>query len=134
MDEKRQETAQPRPKKRSAKGRKSKTATEAGSPPSETNPPPVREMAGRMTADQKVDEASIESMDGSDPPGYLSSGVGSPEERQAAGSEEEAIRRLAYEIWEREGRQSGRDEEYWHRAREQILGEATEGAAKKGSR
>ena len=32
--------------------------------------------------------------------------------------DEEAIRRLAYEIWEREGKQPGRDEEYWHRAKE----------------
>jgi len=33
---------------------------------------------------------------------------------------DEAIRRLAYDIWEREGRQAGRDEEYWHRARELL--------------
>jgi hypothetical protein len=34
--------------------------------------------------------------------------------------DEEAIRRLAYEIWESEGRQPGRDEEYWQRARELL--------------
>jgi hypothetical protein len=91
-------------------------------------------MTGRMTADQKVDEASIESMDGSDPPGYLPVGVGAPDERQTTEPDEEAIRRLAYEIWEREGKQSGRDEEYWQRAREHLRDQAVAATGKKASR
>jgi hypothetical protein len=98
-----------------------------------TTPPPVRKMKGRMTPDQKVDEASIESMDGSDPPGYLPMGVGAPDERQTTDPDEDSIRRLAYEIWEREGRQSGRDEEYWQRARDQLLNQAPERSEKKRS-
>src|SRR5207244_10938714 len=31
---------------------------------------------------------------------------------------DEAIRRLAYDMWDREARQAGRDREYWHRAKE----------------
>lgn len=133
MDDKPQGTAQGRPKKRSAKSRKSGTSAEAGSSPAEASPPPVQTMTGRMTADQKVDEASIESMDGSDPPGYLPVGVGAPDERQTTEPDEGAIRRLAYEIWEREGRQFGRDEEYWQRAREQLRGQAVPGTGKKAS-
>ena len=133
MDDKPEEAARGRPKTRSAKGRKSKPKTEAGSP-AEPSPPPVLEMSGHMTADQKVEEASIESMDGSDPPGYLPVSIGAPDERRTTEPDEEAIRRLAYEIWEREGRQSGRDEEYWQRAREQLFGQATEGAGKRVSR
>jgi len=34
--------------------------------------------------------------------------------------DEEAVRRLAYEIWEREGKQPGLDQEYWHRAKELL--------------
>jgi hypothetical protein len=129
MDDKPEEAAQGQAKKRPAKRRTAKTAAERGSPPA-ASPRPVREMKGRMTEDQKVDQASIESMDGSDPPGYLSVGVGAPEERQTTEPDEDAIRRLAYEIWEREGRQSGRDEEYWRRAREQLLGRSTKSASR----
>lgn len=118
MDDKPQESAEGRPKKRKPKGRKSETSAKASpSPPAEAIPP-----ADRMTPDQKVEEASIESMDGSDPPGYLDVSVGAPDEQQTGEPDEGAIRRLAYEIWEREGRQSGRDEEYWRRAREQLRG------------
>lgn len=99
----------------------------------QTTPKPVRKMKGRMTPDQKVDEASIESMDGSDPPGYLPMGVGAPDERQTTDPDEDSIRRLAYEIWEREGRQSGRDEEYWRRARDQLLKQAVGRTEKKAS-
>jgi hypothetical protein len=133
MDDKPQETAQGRPKKRSAKSRKSGTSAETGRPPGEAGPPPVQTMTGRMTADQKVEEASIESMDGSDPPGHLPVGVGAPDERQTTEPDEEAVRRLAYEIWEREGRQSGRDEEYWQRAQEQLRGQAVAATGKKAS-
>jgi len=34
--------------------------------------------------------------------------------------DEEAIRQLAYEIWEREGKQPDRDLEYWQRAKELL--------------
>jgi Protein of unknown function (DUF2934) len=132
MDDNPEEAAQGRPKKRPAKRRTAKTAAEQGSPPAESNP--RREMTGGMTADQKVDEASVESMVGSDPPGYLAVGVGAPDERQMTEPDEESIRRLAYEIWEREGRQPGRDEEYWLRARKQLLSQAAETARKRASR
>jgi hypothetical protein len=134
MDDK-QKGSEARAKERTAKGRKSDTSAEANPPPpAGASPPPVRKMTGRMTPDQKVDEASIESMDGSDPPGYLHVGVGAPDERQTAEPDEEAIRRLAYEIWEREGKQSGRDEEYRRRAREQLQGQARQRAGKTASR
>jgi hypothetical protein len=133
MDDKPEEAAQGQLKQRPAKRRTAKTAAEQDSLPA-ASPRPVREMKGRMTEDQKVDQASIESMDGSDPPGYLPVGVGAPDERQATEPDEEAIRRLAYDIWEREGRQSGRDEEYWQRARDQLIGQSTERAKKSASR
>jgi hypothetical protein len=60
-------------------------------------------------------------------------GVGAPDERQTTDPEEDAIRRLAYEIWEREGRQSGRDEEYWQRARDQLRSRAAGRTDKKAS-
>jgi hypothetical protein len=65
-----------------------------------------------MTPDEKVEEASLESMDASDAPGYLSIRSGAP----AREPDEDSVRRLAHEIWEREGRQSGRDAEYRQRA------------------
>jgi len=124
MDDKAKGSAQDRP--RSGKHRDSEA-------PARANPPPVRQMKGRMTPDEKVDEASIESMDGSDPPGYLPMGVGAPDERQTTEPDEEAIRQLAREIWEREGRPSGRDEEYRKRARDQLLTQAAERAGKAAS-
>lgn len=33
------------------------------------------------------------------------------------------IRERAYELWVAEGRQEGREEEYWHRAREMVEAE-----------
>jgi hypothetical protein len=33
---------------------------------------------------------------------------------------ERLIRELAYQLWESEGRPEGREEEYWHRARERT--------------
>lgn len=33
---------------------------------------------------------------------------------------DEAIRQRAYEIWEREGRQDGNDQEYWYRAESEF--------------
>ena len=34
--------------------------------------------------------------------------------------DDEKIRQRAYEIWDREGRQEGRDEEYWLQAEREI--------------
>jgi hypothetical protein len=36
---------------------------------------------------------------------------------------ERLIRELAYQLWESEGRPEGREEEFWHRARERIEAE-----------
>jgi hypothetical protein len=36
---------------------------------------------------------------------------------------EQAIRERAFLLWELEGRPEGREEEYWHRARERIEAE-----------
>ncbi len=38
------------------------------------------------------------------------------------GNVEERIRQRAYELYEQEGRQEGRDEEYWLRAEAEIRG------------
>lgn len=38
---------------------------------------------------------------------------------------EEEIRRRAYELWEENGRESGRDEEYWLSAEREVLGRYT---------
>ena len=73
---------------------------------------PKRTGDAPMTADEKVEEASIESMVASDPPGYLAIRSGAP----ARGPDEESVRRLAQKIWEREGRPPGRDDEYRQRA------------------
>ena len=58
---------------------------------------------GPLTADEKIEEASIESMVASDPPGYLSIRSGAP----AREPDEDSVQRLAYKIWEREGRPEG---------------------------
>lgn len=60
--------------------------------------------ASTLTPDQKVDEASIESMDGSDPPGYLPMRVGAPRDRQGAAQPDEALGPLVREIWQPAGR------------------------------
>ncbi|MDB5542192.1 MAG: hypothetical protein JWQ89_3919 [Devosia sp.] len=38
---------------------------------------------------------------------------------------EQSIRDTAYYLWENDGRPEGRDDEYWHRAREAWLGQQT---------
>ena len=38
--------------------------------------------------------------------------------------DEERIRKLAYELWEKEGRPDGRDQEFWERARAKLDVEA----------
>jgi hypothetical protein len=45
-----------------------------------------------------------------------------PDDQTSGGIEpdEEAVRQLAYEIWEREGKQPDRDQEYWQRAKELL--------------
>jgi hypothetical protein len=42
-------------------------------------------------------------------------------------SAEEEIRRRAYELYEQEGRQDGRDQEHWLRAETELLGRHTHG-------
>ena len=39
-------------------------------------------------------------------------------------SSDERIRRRAYEIWEREGRPNGRDQEHWREAEAELAGAA----------
>lgn len=39
---------------------------------------------------------------------------------------EERIKRRAYEIWEREGRPTGREQEHWDQAVQEIEGEGPE--------
>jgi len=41
---------------------------------------------------------------------------------QANGNVEEQIRQRAYELYEQEGRQDGRDQEYWLRAEAEVRG------------
>lgn len=44
---------------------------------------------------------------------------------KADGDVEERIRQRAYELYEQEGRQEGRDQEYWLRAEAEIRGRRT---------
>ena len=46
------------------------------------------------------------------------------DDEPAAGDNEQLIRERAYLLWEAEGRQDGRVDEYWHRARELIEDES----------
>jgi hypothetical protein len=43
---------------------------------------------------------------------------------------EEQIRRRAHEIWERNQRPDGRDDEFWHQAKKELLHEAGQGDSK----
>ncbi|MGE0162570.1 MAG: hypothetical protein AB7S71_05470 [Dongiaceae bacterium] len=61
-----------------------------------------------LTPDQKVDEASIESMDGSDPPGYLPMRVGAPRDHQGSTQPNGTIGPLARDIWKKVKRQPRR--------------------------
>jgi Protein of unknown function (DUF2934) len=81
--------------------------------------PPSKPSAG-STADRpqsKVEPAKSE--EGADV-GRSAGSLSSKSSGDEAEPDDEAIRRLAYEIWESEGRQTGRDEEYWHRARAKL--------------
>lgn len=45
---------------------------------------------------------------------------------------EEQIRTLAYVLWEKDGGPDGRSEEYWEKAREQLLAEDAPGQPPRG--
>ena len=66
----------------------------------------------------KVDEASAESMDASDPPAFGgATGVGATDD----GSDlQEQIRRRAYELWEEAGAPPGREMDFWLQAEREI--------------
>jgi Protein of unknown function (DUF2934) len=116
-----------------SKGKKRGERREAGTagssivPETTTVPPDPQKLERKMTPDEKVGEASLESMDASDPPARSSTGSGAPavpRQKQGSATLEERIRRRAYEMWEQEGRQSGRDDQYWHRAEQELSCEA----------
>lgn len=87
--------------------------------PARTLPPDPQDLGRPMTPDEQVDESSLESMDGSDPPSYMPSHTGGP--KRAEGEiDEEQVRQRAYALWDEEGRPSGRDDEYWHRAEREL--------------
>ncbi len=44
---------------------------------------------------------------------------------KANGDVEDQIRQRAYELYEQEGRQEGRDQEYWFRAEAEVRGRRT---------
>ncbi len=52
----------------------------------------------------------------------------SDRDKHAGKSEEERLRRRAYELWEREGRPHGRHEHHWHLAREEAARGSRDGA------
>jgi Protein of unknown function (DUF2934) len=55
-------------------------------------------------------------------PAHSAQSNGGPKrpEDMAGVPDEDAIRWRAYELWEADGRSSGRDEEYWHRAEREL--------------
>ena len=79
-------------------------------------PPDPQELGRPMTPDEKIDEASLESMDASDPPARPMSTGAPPRRKGPKQPDDEAIRKLARELWEKEGRPGGRDDEIWRRA------------------
>jgi hypothetical protein len=90
---------------------------------SQTLPPDPQTIGRPMTQAEKVDEASLERMDASDPPAHASparSGGPKRPDDMANVPDEDAIRRRAYALWETDGRPHGRDEEYWHRAEREL--------------
>lgn len=46
---------------------------------------------------------------------------------------EEQIRTLAFYLWEKDGGPEGRSEEYWERARQQLLENSSSAASEGGS-
>jgi len=110
--------------------RQTGTAGHAGPIPETTTlPPDPQELGRRMTADERVDEASLESMDASDPPAHSATPSGAPQRskrERSADLREQKIRRRAYELWEQDGRPAGRADDYWHRAEREIATESAE--------
>jgi hypothetical protein len=88
---------------RSTKDVPIESGSEATEPAGKPESDPRRDKADRLSSGETANEAATDDK---------VSGEAEPDE--------EAIRRLAYEIWETEGRQPGRDEEYWHRARKLL--------------
>lgn len=73
---------------------------------------------GSGPGSDKVDEASAESMDASDPPAFGgATGVGATDD----GSERlEQIRRRAYELWQGAGSPADREMDFWLQAEREI--------------
>ena len=66
----------------------------------------------------KVDEASADSMDASDPPSFGgATGVGAPE---PSDERVEQVRRRAYELWQEAGSPTDREMEFWLQAEREI--------------
>src|SRR5262245_14866640 len=89
--------------------RQTGTAGSSTVPETTTLPLDPQDLERTMTPDEKVDEASLESMDASDPPAHSATPSGAPQRSERSATLEERIRQRAYELWELEGRQSGRD-------------------------
>ena len=102
------------------RGRRTAAAPEVPALP--PDPPSPR------SADEIVDEASRESMAGSDSPAFtpVSATRTDPGAIAAAVAEHESdphrrIQRRAYEIWDGAGRPAGRDMEHWLQAEREVL-------------
>ncbi len=80
-------------------------------------PPDPQDLGRPLSADEKVDEAGLESMDASDPPAHSSAVPGAPKEAEPS---EEAIARRAYELWESENRPHGKDRKHWQEAASEL--------------
>lgn len=83
-------------------------------------PPDPQDLGRPMTPDEKIDEASLESMVASDPPARPMSTGAPPRRKGPAQPGDETIERRARELWEADGRPAGRDEDYWRRAANEI--------------
>jgi hypothetical protein len=113
-----------KPKSGRRQRRQTGTAGHSGPiPETRTLPPDPQERGRAMTADERVDEASLESMDASDPPAHSATPAGAPQRsprERGKDSREQKIRRRAYELWEQDGRPAGRADDYWHRAEREV--------------
>jgi hypothetical protein len=122
------------PRRRKTERRETGTAGQPGDaniPQTQTLPPDPQTIGRPMTQTEKVDEASLESMDASDPPAHSPSArSGRPRrpEDMADTPDQDAIRRRAYALWEADGRPHGRDDEYWHRAERELHGRKSKSA------
>lgn len=97
-------------------------------------PPDPQDLGRPLSADEKVDEASLESMDGSDPPAHSSVAPGSPNPDEPSQPDEEAIRRRAYELWEADNRPAGTDQKHWHQASGELRQRAQQHGDKRRSK